>query len=229
MVTISDLSSIYELTGKHCVCQDRRAYNAKVLEHWREQEKKLRLQSDRATANVDKETDPVKNARKIRKAKRLVKAHNEATKRIEQWEKISETWNSMPAEFLYPSVYANYEGHVNGHHQTLAWVSAFMYKAQDGKWYEIVRVYEPKRTTDSSTHYGWGRDVNGYCEQEWPDFHCPINGKKYTSVDDFKADWEDIKAAIESGAAKNHESGYVKYDSMDALIEHKGADGSKEW
>ena len=103
MVTISDLSSIYELTGKHCVCQDRRAYNAKVLEHWREQEEKLRLQSDRATANVVKETDPVKNARKIRKAKRLVKAHNEATKRIEQWEKISETWNSMPAEFLYPS------------------------------------------------------------------------------------------------------------------------------
>ena len=142
---------------------------------------------------------------------------------------ISETWNSMPAEFLYPSVYANYEGRVNGHHQTLAWVSAFMYKAQDGKWYEIVRVYEPKRTIDPSTHYGWGRDRNGYCEQEWPDFQCPINGKKYTSVDDFKADWEDIKAAIESGAAKNHESGYVKYDSMEALIEHKGADGAMEW
>ena len=59
------------------------------------------------------------------------------------------------------------------------------------------------------------------------EIHAGINGKKYTSVDDFKADWEDIKAAIESGAAKNHESGYVKYDSMEALIEHKGADGSK--
>lgn len=229
MVTISDLSSIYELTGKHCVCQDRRAYNAKVLEHWREQEVKLHQQSDRATANADKETDPVKNARKIRKAKRLVKAHNEAIKRIEQWEKISENWNSMPAEFLYPSIYANYDGRVNGHYQTLAWVSAFMYKGQDGKWYEIVRVYEPDRTMDSSTHYGWGRDVNGYCEQEWPAINCPINGKKYTSADEFKADWEDIKAAIESGAAKNHESGYIKYDSMDALIEHKGIDGAKDW
>lgn len=229
MVTISDLSSLYELTGKHCVCQDRRAYNAKVLEHWKEQEVKLHKQSDRATANADKETDPEKNARKIRKAKRLVKAHNEAIKRIEQWEKISEDWNSMPAEFLYPSVYANYSGHVNGHYQLLAWVSAFMYKGQDGKWYEIVRVYEPERTTDSSTHYGWGRDVNGYCEQEWPAINCPINNKKYTSVDEFKADWEDIKSAIESGAAKNCESGYVKYDSMDALIEHKGVDGTKEW
>ena len=48
-------------------------------------------------------------------------------------------------------------------------------------------------------------------------------------MDDFKADWEGIKAAIEIGAAKNQESGYVKYDSMDALIEHKGADGTKEW
>jgi hypothetical protein len=229
MVTISDLSSIYELTGKHCVCQDRRAYNAKVLEHWKEREAKLKIQSNRATANADKETDPEKNARKIRKAKRLVKAHNEATKRIEQWEKISENWNSMPAEFLYPSCYANYEGSVNGHHQILAWVSSFIYKTQDDKWYDIVRVYEPERTNDSSTHYGWGRNVNGYCEQEWPAFHCPVNGKKYTSVDEFKADWESIKATIESGAAKSHGSGYIKYDSMDALIEHKGIDGVKDW
>ena len=131
---------------------------------------------------------------------------------IKDWEKFN---SKSPA--MYPSIYMG-----------CAWVAP-LDTIIDGVEYSVVDIYEPKRTDDSKTHWGWGiTNDNGEFEQTWPTLTCRINSKKYETVEEFLAELPSLLEQLKNSDQLKHkcESSYSKYYTPEQLILRCGQDGS---
>lgn len=140
--------------------------------------------------------------------------------KLARWVEVKKDWEKFRAKSpaMFPSIYMN-----------CAWVDPLNVEI-NGEFYHVVQVYEPKRTDDSSTHWGWGiDDGHGHLIQQWPQLHCEINHKNYTTVDEFLAEYPALLKEL-TEHPENHgncKSSYKEFYTPEMLVKWGQADGSQ--
>ena len=139
--------------------------------------------------------------------------------KLEIWQTVKKDWTAFRAKSpaMFPSIYMN-----------CAWVDPLDVEI-NGEFYHMVQVYEPKRTDDSSTHWGWGiDDGHGHLIQQWPQLHCEVNHKNYTAVDEFLADYPALLKELTEHPEKhqNCQSSYKELYTPEMLVKRGLPDGS---
>lgn len=140
--------------------------------------------------------------------------------RLNSWLEVQKVWKKFRAmsPAMYPSIYMN-----------CAWVDPLDVEI-NGEFYHVIRVYEPKRTDDASTHWGWGiDDGHGHLIQQWPRLHCEINNKDYETVDEFLAEYPALLKELTEHPEKhgNCKSYYKEYYTPEMLVKWGKVDGSQ--
>ena len=140
--------------------------------------------------------------------------------KYKSWTRVVENWTKMAekSQVMYPSIYMG-----------CAWVMPLDIRIGN-KEYTVAQVYEPKRTNDSSTHWGWGiDDGHGNLIQQWPSIHSDVTRKDYETADEFIADfWADDGILDNLMKEENEDrflASYERYYTPEKLIECCGEDG----
>ena len=140
--------------------------------------------------------------------------------RLNSWLEVQKDWKKFRAmsPAMYPSIYMH-----------CAWVDPLDIEI-NGEFYHVIRVHEPKRTDDASTHWGWGiDDGHGHLIQQWPRLHCEINRKDYETVDEFLADYPTLLKEL-TEHPENHgncKSSYKEFYTPEMLVKWGKVDGSQ--
>ena len=140
--------------------------------------------------------------------------------KCEIWQSVKKGWEEFRAKSpaMYPSIYMN-----------CAWVDPLDVEI-NGEFYHVVQVYEPKRTDDSSTHWGWGiDDGHGHLIQQWPQLHCEVNHKNYATVDEFLAEYPALLKELTEHPEnhRNCQSSYKELYTPEMLVKWGKVDGSQ--
>ena len=140
--------------------------------------------------------------------------------KLKCWLAVQKDWTAFRAKSpaMYPSIYIH-----------CAWVDPLDIEI-NGEFYHVIRVYEPKRTDDASTHWGWGiDDGHGHLIQQWPSMHCEINHKNYETVDEFLAEYPALLKEL-TEHPENHgncKSNFKEFYTPEMLVKWGKVDGSQ--